>query len=136
MKIVKISTIALAAILSITACSNNNKKDALSNQVIKNHFRNENIYQKRDDYSFALLNQNKEKIKIYEQILSDTEISNVKKGVQQLKTKLNTILKSATESQNGKLQLRYFLNNVNRLKRWKYIDSDFVPAAKKILGDK
>ena len=136
MKIVKISTIALAAILSITACSNNNKKDALSNQVIKNHFRNENIYQKRDDYSFALLNQNKEKIKIYEQILSDTEISNVKKGVQQLKTKLNTILKSATESQQGKQQLRYFLNNVNRLKRWKYIDSDFVPAAKKILGDK
>ena len=136
MKILKISTIALVAILSFTACNDTDKKDILSNQVIKNNFRNENIYQKRDDYSFALLNQNKEKIKIYEQILSDTEISNVKKGVKQIKTKLNTILKSATESQQGKQQLRYFLNNVNRLKRWKYIDSDFVPAAKKILGDK
>jgi len=134
MKILKISTIALVAILSFTACNDTDKKDILSNQVIKNNFRNENIYQKRDDYSFALLNQNKEKIKIYEQILSDTEISNVKKGVKQIKTKLNTILKSATESQQGKQQLRYFLNNVNRLKRWKYIDSDFVPAAKKILG--
>lgn len=139
--LVKISLTTVLAItaLSFSGCSDNKNEANLTQQInkqIRDKFRNENAYQKQDDYSFALLNHDEQKIKIYESILSDAQIANAKKGVEVLKTKLNTLLRNAAQTQQGKMQLKYFLNNIQRLSRWKYINSDFVPAAKKILGEK
>lgn len=131
----------IAIVLAITSLSFNGCNDnaSLANKTqkqIRDNFRNENTYQRQDEYSFALLNQNTQKIAIYESILSDAQIQNAKNGVQILKTKLNTLLKNAAQTNQGKQQLRYFMVNVQKLSKWKYINSVFVPSAKKLLGEK
>ena len=127
MKIVKISMIALAAVLSFTACSNNND-DALKQATIIDSFRNENNYNKKIDLFFAILNNNKEKLEIYKNIVSDnffydslTRAKNFKKS---LKDALN---------KKQRYQLQNLLRQKNDFKRWKYFNDEFVPAAKTIL---
>jgi len=127
MKIVKISMIALAAVLSFTACSNNND-DALKQATIIDSFRNENNYNKKIDLFFAILNNNKEKLEIYKNIVSDNFFYDSLTRAKNFKKSLEDAL-----NKKQKYQLQNLLRQKNDFKRWKYFNDEFVPAAKAIL---